>query len=170
MRKKELMPKCPYCGWEMQHHFDYPMNYCDVRFYCKHCNAMSPSARGCQTSTESVEKALEEAYEKAMRRYEEPNRVLTLDEVFEIVRQNKDGYNHVCWLEKVNVRCISTPGFLGGYGIHSEIYVNFDFYEVVTEYPDCVPAEEYGKTWRCWMRNPTEKELKETPWEDKKNV
>lgn len=84
MSEKKPMPKCPYCGGEMQHQFDYPMSYCDVRFYCKHCNAMSPSARGCQTSTESVEKALEEAYEKAMRRYEEPNRVLTLEEVLEI--------------------------------------------------------------------------------------
>lgn len=81
MSEKKPMPKCPYCGWEMQHLFDYPMNYCDVRFYCKHCNAMAPSTRGCQTNVKRVEEALEEAYEKAMRRYEEPNRVLTLEEV-----------------------------------------------------------------------------------------
>ena len=81
MFKEKPMPKCPYCGLEMNYHFDYPMQYCDVQFYCKHCNAMSPSARGSEASTESVEKTTEEAYEKAMRLYEEPNRILTIAEI-----------------------------------------------------------------------------------------
>lgn len=174
MSEKKPMPKCPYCGAKMKiekplfvtKYDEIPLGtnagWC-TQATCDECGAASPFVSGMETEKD----AYEVVREKAMRRWQEPNRVLTLAEVLEIARQNEDGYNHVCWLEKVNVRCISTPGFLGGYGIHSEIYVNFEFYEVVTEYPDCVPAEEYGKTWRCWMRNPTEQQMRDTPWEEK---
>lgn len=157
---------CPYCGAKMllkNEIFNLQATDGNRARYWYRCRN-----EGCECDSPTRETA-EEAYKAAVKRDEEPNRVLTLDEVLEIARQNEDGYNHVCWLEKVNVRCISTPGFLGGYGIHSEIYVNFEFYEVVTEYPDCVPAEEYGKTWRCWLRNPTDEEQAATPWEGEKD-
>ena len=150
MSEKKPMPKCPYCGWEMQHHFDYPMKYCDVQFYCKHCNAMSPSARGCQTSTESVEKALEEAYEKAMKRYEEPNRVLTLEEL-----QTYIGY---AWYE----------------GDHKWYHSSFDYpvwiengkYNYEGDLYDIPDVEG-----RFWLRKPTEDEREAAKWlpEEKKN-
>ena len=163
MSEKKPMPKCPYCGGKMNLEDNEDVLFGlfgEEKMYWYQCNTPSCGIHSPANHTKAG------AYKAAMVRYEEPNRVLTLDEVLEIARQNKDGYNHVCWLEKVDVRCISTPGFLGGYGIHSEIYVNFEFYEVVTEYPDCVPAEEYGKTWRCWMRNPTAQEMSDTPWEE----
>lgn len=25
----------------------------------------------------------------------------------------------------------------------------------------------YGETWRCWMRHPTEQEMRDMPWEEK---
>lgn len=163
MSDKEQAVHCPYCGAEMTLEDNEDVLFGifldEEKMYWYQCNALSCGIHSPANHTKAG------AYRAAMTRWQEPNRVLTLDEVLEIVRQNADGYNHICWLEKVDVRCISTPGFLGGYGIHSEIYVNFDFYEVVTEYPDCVPAEEYGKTWRCWMRNPTAQEMAETPWE-----
>lgn len=158
-------PRCPYCGAEMDLEDNEDMLFGlfadEEKMYWYQCNTPSCGIHSPANHTK------EGAYKAAMKRRQEPNRVLTLEEVLEIARQNEYGYNHVCWLEKVNVRCISTPGFLGGYGIHSEICVNFEFYEVVTEYPDCVPAEEYGKTWRCWMRNPTEQQMMDTPWEEK---
>lgn len=161
----EKKPKCPYCGAEMRLEDNEDVLFGlfadEEKMYWYQCNTPSCGIHSPANHTKVG------AYKAAMKRYEEPNRVLTLDEVLEIARKNEDGYNHVCWLEKVNVRCISTPGFLGGYGIHSEIYVNFEFYEVVTEYPDCVPAVEYGKTWRCWMRNPTEQQMRDTPWREK---
>jgi hypothetical protein len=27
----------------------------------------------------------------------------------------------------------------------------------------------YGETWRCWLRNPTEQQMRDTPWEESKN-
>lgn len=161
MSEKKPMPKCPYCGAEMSLEDNEDVLFGlfgEEKMYWYQCNTPSCGIHSPANHTKAG------AYKAAMTRWQEPNRVLTLDEVLEIARQNKDGYNHVCWIEKVDVRCISTPGFLGGFGIHSEIYVNFEFYEVVTECPDCVPAEEYGKTWRCWMRNPTEQEMRDTPW------
>lgn len=168
MSEKKPMPKCPYCGWEMKHLFDYPMNYCDVRFYCKHCNAMSPSARGCQTSAKSVEEALEEAYEKAMKRYEEPNRVLTLKEVMADADADAEDWSFE-WIEKKNhiyqcyhiyqcclldVTAESIIFVAVGIGIKDGIYMK---------------KSEYGETWRCWLRKPTLEEMANTPWEAKHN-
>lgn len=163
MSEKKPMPQCPYCGWEMRYHFDYPMNYCDVQFYCQHCNAMSPSARGCQTNAESVETALEEAYEKAMRRYEAPNRVLTLEEACEA---------EVCWTETPQTSLAEAcrivmreyTSFPEGKPAKS-----FDFYETGETVPWCYHPEEYGVLVRCWLRKPTTKEMANTPWEAKHN-
>lgn len=167
MSDKEQTVHCPYCGTEMQLYYKQScFSDCEyVAYRCPKCLIHSPMKM--IDYLEPGSKALSDAYIAAMTRYEEPNRVLTLDEVIEIARENQDGYNRISWLEEVDVRRISTPGFLGGYGIHSEIYVNFDFYEVVTEYPDCLPTEGYGKKWRLWMRNPTANEMRDTPWEDK---
>lgn len=154
MSEKKPMPKCPYCGWEMQHNFDYPMNYCDVRFYCKHCNAMSPSARGCQTNVKSVEEALEEAYEKAMRRYKEPNRVLTLAELeisagVTVWLEENDGDYEPCARARKVTRWE-----------HESHRMYFDGGRAW--YADYT----YGETWRCWVRKPTPEEMQETPWEE----
>ena len=161
--EKKQAPRCPYCGAEMTLEDNEDVLFGlfadEEKMYWYQCNTPSCGIHSPAHHTKVG------AYRAAVTRWQEPNKVLTLEEVLKIVRQNADGYNHICWLEKVDVRCISIPGFLGGYGIHSEIYVNFDFYEVVTEYPDCVPREGYGKTWRCGMRNPTAQEMAETPWE-----
>lgn len=164
MSEKKPMPKCPYCGWKMQPHFDYPrMKYSDVQFYCNRCGAMSPLARGYQCSAESSENALKEAYEKAMRRYEEPNRVLTLDEVFVIA---SSGYNTpeqetVLWLERRVEE--------GGYATIPNIFAEDG--KIVAEFSGigfevALITEGYGKHWRCWRRKPTKNERETAPWED----
>ena len=158
MKDYKPIPKCPYCGWEMQHLFDYPMNYCDVRFYCKHCNAMAPSARGCQTNVKSVEEALEEAYEKAMRRYEEPNRVLTLEEITADV--NADSWKFE-WVERKGEKDI----------IHQTCPFSVNTERTIFASPGDKRIyrgdnSNYGVTWRCWLREPTPEEMANTPWED----
>lgn len=155
MPDNKPMPKCPYCGWEMKYHFDYPMEYCDVQFYCKHCNAMSPSARGSKTSTESVEKTIEEAYEKAMRLYEEPNRVLTLEEVKDAYFNMKEPICcEIMWLNKKKIAWIADAAVPWGVVAH------------IMERQE-PKWKEYGKTWRCWLRKPTAREMAEMPWEEK---
>ena len=162
MSKKEPMPKCPYCGGEMQPHFDYPrMKYCDVQFYCNRCGAMSPLARGYQCSEESSENALNEAYAKAMRRYEEPNRVLTLKEACEA---------EVCWTETPRTSLAEAcrivmreyTSFPEGKPAKA-----FDFYETGETVPWCYHSEEYGVLVRCWLRKPTPEEMANTPWEER---
>lgn len=150
MFKEKPMPKCPYCGWEMKYHFDYPMEYCDVQFYCKHCNAMSPSARGSKTSTESVEKTIEEAYEKAMRLYEEPNRILTIEEI--------KTYKGFVWCES-----IYENAFWPAYVENQKLYVDNAIDEIEEEVID-----SYGIVWRCWLRKPSEKERESVCWKKKK--
>ena len=144
------MPKCPYCGWEMKYHFDYPMEYCDVQFYCKHCNAMSPSARGSKTRTERVDKTIEEAYEKAMRLYEEPNRILTIEEI--------KTYKGFVWCES-----IYENAFWPAYVENQKLYVDNAIDEIEEEVID-----SYGIVWRCWLRKPSEKERESVCWKKKK--
>lgn len=150
MFKEKPMPKCPYCGWEMTYHFDYPMQYCDVQFYCKHCNAMSPRARGYKTSTENVEKTTEEAYEKAMRLYEEPNRILTIAEI--------KTYKGFVWCES-----IYENAFWPAYVENQKLYVDNAVDEIEEEAIDL-----YEIVWRCWLRKPSEKERESVCWKKKK--
>lgn len=174
MSEKKQMPKCPYCGAEMKiekpifaHEYDYDASLVGAKAgwctqaTCTKCWSVAPFVYG----TETEKDAYEVVREKAMMRWQEPNRVLTLEEVLEIARQNEDGYNHVCWLEEEIICLISIPGILEGRGSRDGVYVNFDFNEILIKKPTFVKAEEYGKTWRCWMRNPTEQEMRDTSWE-----
>lgn len=165
--KKTPAPRCPWCGYMMRLKKFTPNGAGYEAYYrCTNCGVDSP-----HVYAESTEEAESKAYKAATSHFYNPgNRELTLEEVLVIARHNADGYNHICWLEKVDVRGISAPGFLGGYGVHSKNYVCFEYYEVAIEYPDCLPKEEYGKTWRCWLRIPTEDEKKAAKWlPEKKN-
>lgn len=165
MSEKKPMPKCPYCGAEMSLEDNEDVLFGvfsdEEKMYWYQCNAPSCGIHSPANHTKAG------AYKAAMKRYEEPNRVLTLDEVLEIARQNEDGYNHVCWLEEKIVYLISLPGILEGRASRDGVYVNFDFNEILIKKPVFVKAEEYGKTWRCWLRNPTEQEMRDTPWKEK---
>lgn len=129
MSEKKPMPKCPYCGAEMSLEDNEDVLFGvfsdEEKMYWYQCNAPSCGIHSPANHTKAG------AYKAAMKRYEEPNRVLTLDEVLEIARQNEDGYNHVCWLEEEIICLISIPGILEGRGSRDGVYVNFDFNEIL---------------------------------------
>lgn len=153
MSDNEQAAHCPYCGAEMKYHFDYPSVFCDVQFICPQCFAMSPRVRCRCNSTENVENAEKEAAIAAMKRYEEPNRILTLDEI-----RSHDDY---IWCEQ------KFNGFsYAGYVENRKLYTETDEIEL----DDIDVAKWYKVYGRCWLRKPTKLEVENTPWEDEKNV
>jgi hypothetical protein len=124
--------------------------YCVPRYWYEctneECESESPTG-----------KTAEEAYKAAVKRDEEPNRVLTLEEVM----ADADAEDWALeWIEKKNhiyqccpldVTAESIIFVAVDIGIKDGIYIK---------------KSEYGETWRCWRRKPTKKERENTPWED----
>lgn len=84
--------------------------------------------------------------DKALRRVEIKNRVLTLEEL-----KNHAGF---LW----NENRFDSEG--------EPAYVENDFLYAGNGNVDLKLniAKTYGKLWRCWLRKPTEAERRETPW------
>lgn len=135
---------CPYCGGEMRHK---TVEFSHVLFHFFECE------RGTCGGTSPEHLTLEEAYNAAMKRYEEPNRVLTLEEV-------KDAYFNmkkpICcelmWLNKKKIAWIADAAVPWGNVAH------------IMERQE-PKWKDYGETWRCWLREPTPEEMANTPWE-----
>ena len=158
-------PRCPWCGAEMKANkgdvFRTDDNGWMGSLSCYLCGSYSSFVYGKATKEEVVNALCE------LKPKEEPNRVLTLEEVREIAIGNgsyTDG--DVCWLEQKK--------WHGGEwaSINSrrvyEYFSNeetFDWLVIGSEDFDAISASEYGKTWRCWLRHPTKPEMTETPWE-----
>lgn len=136
------LPRCPYCGEPM----DLEDNSESVYWYeCYKCGATTP--------TEEAEQA---AYEAAMNRWQEPNRVLTMEEATE---------QRAVWVE--SDYCGIAPAIVFDsvskhYSIIVAAFNDHDNNKVWFE------KTQYGKHWRCWLRKPTAEEMESTPWESKK--
>lgn len=99
----------------------------------------------------------------AVLRWQEPNRVLTLEEVLEIASSD---YNTP---EKESVLWLEGRGEEGGYATIPNIFAEDG--KIVVEFSGigfdvALITEGYGKHWRCWRRKPTKNERENTPWED----
>lgn len=137
------LPRCPYCGGEMKKRV--LSDYKTLCFWlCPKCSATSPSAG-----------TAEEAYTAAMQRWQESNRVLTMEEVREHCKQGVD----------------AAPLWVEFSGFPSESHW------MVVDLPDEVFCTDtvrnfcmsyvntYKKSWRCWLRKPTQEEMEAVPWE-----
>lgn len=150
---------CPYCGAKMllkNEIFNLQATDGNRARYWYRCRN-----EGCECDSPTRETA-EEAYKAAMRRWQEPNRVLTLDEVLEIAcddynteqetvmyleyREDYEGYAIVTDLETDGSKILLEFSGIGGGGKQNE--------------------KDYGSLWRCWRRKPTKNERENTPWED----
>lgn len=158
MSENRKDPRCPYCGSEMNENlFAYGNGGGWCNFECPNCGATSPK----KENSESCNKAEFAAYFVAKKRWQEPNRVLTLDEV--TADAEKEDWSFI-WIERK----------------YDEKYAlqYCAWYATSTWVILVLPANEkkiyelksdYGKTWRCWLRKPTLEEMAETPWGGEKN-
>lgn len=143
MNKREA-PKCPWCGNKMDDRTSTMTSSC--YFICQNCRAASPIAY-----------TYDAAYAAAVKRAETENRVLTLDEIKQIYSTNK---NHA-WP-------YDTPPYFFFEAIHGKqtwypwSYV-IDMLE--GDFMDCTEFN-YGITWRCWLRKPTDEERAAAPWKE----
>lgn len=141
-------PKCPYCGAEMvgelEECFDNVWGY---QYRCHHCGSVSPLV----LVTNGLDAAKAEALEKALHRAEDKNRVLTLEEA--------TGSGDYVWIEMNN-------SLLVGYA-YIEFGNNSATIETIEYTLMHLPLDDYGKTWRCWLKEPTEEKRATTPWEER---
>ena len=142
-------PKCPYCGAEMLP--DYPTHCtytCNgkyhARFECPKCRAQSPLG---WADTQAL--AVDTAHAAAMRRWQKPNRVLTLDEIIA--------------LDPDDATCVeSRRGEI-------EVQLNSDLRNeanaMVEDYGIDNARKLYGKHARAWLRRPTDEERAGAGWD-----
>lgn len=159
MSERKNLPRCPWCGAEMTLEDNEDVLFGlfadEEKMYWYSCDAASCGIQSPARKTKAG------AYKAAMARWQEPNRVLTLDEV--TADAEKEDWSFI-WIERK----------------YDEKYAlqYCAWYATSTWVILVLPANEkkiyelksdYGKTWRCWLRKPTLEEMAETPWGAKHN-
>ena len=159
MSERKNLPRCPWCGAEMTLEDNEDVLFGlfadEEKMYWYSCDAASCGIHSPARKTKAG------AYKAAMARWQEPNRVLTLDEV--TADAEKEDWSFI-WIERK----------------YDEKYAlqYCAWYATSTWVILVLPANEkkiyelksdYGKTWRCWLRKPTLEEMAETPWGAKHN-
>lgn len=138
MPDNKKAPRCPYCGSKMRY---------KQGLLCRTLHWYECTNEECESESPARNTA-EEAYEKAMRRYEEPNRVLTLDELKTYI-----GY---AWYE----------------GDHKWYHSSFDYPVWIEDGKYNYEGDLYDipdVEGRFWLRKPTPEEMANTPWEENEN-
>ena len=144
---------CPYCGAEMRICVD-EYSFEDYRAWTEYTSNKC-TAEGPLVVRNSEDKAREDAIALALRRYTPPQRPLTLEEATTI------GF---VWREWQDSTIDNAPILL------TYIWDEFDekdmlaWQEFSEEGFDLVDETQYGKTWRCWERKPTDAEMREAEW------
>lgn len=152
-------PKCPYCGDRMHIHVSLitpEWELLSAQYRCVTCGSTSPRIEfpGDTANDEIIERL----QAVSSRRVEPENRVLTLEELKAYCTEGADAAP--LWYEdkdRSNVSrwmVIDLPELAFGSTATVKRLVNSQFFE---------PA--YGENWRCWLRKPTEAEMREIPWE-----
>lgn len=136
-----------------------------AQYKCMTCESTSPRIEF--SGGTSNEKIIERLQAAAMRRIEPKNRVLTLEEVRNAEKDTFDIAIH--WLE-LKFEPYKYEGKETTCAIFAvSMYFDDETDDVLyssADMPDYyLRKKEYGKKWRCWLRKPTEAEMRETPWE-----
>lgn len=146
---------CPYCGSEMKNK-DWAKVDGGYLSYavCSNeaCQSFGPTVTGYETMAEARAAALA----AAQARFLPPNRPLTLDEVKEHCKGGASATP--LWVEfdeGINRWVRIAPNSKG-----CEL-------EYVSEFVDLM-WQQYKKSWRCWLKKPTEAEMDAAGWGDAK--
>lgn len=153
---------CPWCGSEIWWPREpwlkgnpYTGDSCyKMQGKCRECDAMTPAAYG-RTSEETVEK-----FFAALRRYEPPVRPLTLDEALE---------RCIVYIEYRIYDEVQSDPILLHYiwdEWSEETILAYQMFGLLGENTDIDHPNDYGHTWRCWPRKPTDEERKENKWHE----
>ena len=137
---------CPYCGEEMELDRSYKSMLASSvgGMFWYSCDACGAEAPRCESE--------ESAYSAAMARYVEPLKPLKLHEA--------TGSDEPCvYLE--------SRGYTPIKACDCVISANFRDVDVMMingRDPWVAPMSEYGKSWRCWARCPTDAEREAVAW------
>lgn len=151
-------PKCPYCGTEMICRLT---NYLSERIKgwneCSKCGSRSPVIE-MYGKAPVVHEAVRVA---AMCRYEPPLKPLEFDKAF-----NAD----FCYLENKGM-CADWCDVVRFGNTYGSAFKDREFVELLefgvdSEGEKVGRIADYGKTWRCWSRQPSEDERKGAGWKE----
>jgi len=146
-------PKCPYCGDRMETCTSLitpALDLISAWYQCVTCESTSPRIEF--SGNTSNEKIIERLQAAASRRAEPKNRVLTLEELDAYCEGGADAAP--LWVE--------FDGGINGWVLITPVRetCKMDF---VSKYL-AMMGILYEKEWRCWLRKPTDAEMRETPW------
>lgn len=142
---------CPWCGGLMTLNVNaYSDGTVTGAWYeCLVCKAESPYIE--DDAADDIKAA---ALSAALRRYVEPNRVLTLEEL--------DKWDGVVYLEKAQRGLLDNVWLMDAWKENSNLRVfngRRDGFMLLV-------ADDYGSYWRAWPHRPTDEERQSVAWEE----
>lgn len=144
-------PKCPYCGTEMLDD--------SYTWICPKCRSNSPVVIWDEEKVKGMTEEEKMAYarEAALHRAEPEMRPLTLEEISEKV-YNTD-WDFVWFEAKGDIFLLQ---LCPRYVKEEVLYFCWPLSDDEIE----ANVEEMGKSWRCWPRKPTPKQMAAEKWEE----
>lgn len=138
---------CPYCGAKMANCSDNDKEAPWYWYQCVNteCRSVSPKRK-----TEA------EAYKAAMKRYEEPNRILLVDNI-----SSKE-----CFLEWHECALDVEECLVAVEDVIDKEWKREKKIKIYTRYGDVLEysMDRYNRTFRCWLKNPTFDEKQAAKW------
>lgn len=133
-----------------------------AQYKCMTCESTSPRIEF--SGGTSNEKIIERLQTVSLRRVEPKNRVLTLEEVLRKIYADDLEFSWIEFAKDTHTNLYHLNQFILENENPEDKTIDLFFFGV----PDPWQREkesDYGKTWRCWLRKPTEGEMEGTPWE-----
>lgn len=150
--EKKQAPRCPYCGSKMRY---------KQGLVCRALHWYECTNAECESESPARNTA-EEAYKAALKRDEEPNKILSLYNIC----------SKECFVEWHGEAACDIEECL----VAVEEVINREWktekkIKVYTRSGDVwdYPLDEYLRGFRFWLRKPTDEERENTPWEAKHN-
>lgn len=152
---------CPWCGAEMEINTKEFNRRHSARMECHNseCNARGPMTKWHDTE----EKAIENAHATALRHYIPPNKPMTPKPLKPMTLEESEYKWNLIYLEKKGEGELILGDMCGSAEDDLICFVRDDPYDPIPG--DDLDKDEYGKTWRCWERKPTDEERSAAGWE-----